>query len=82
MNRLATFADRPLRNAKEIGKGGFGIVNMTEQVSRRVALNIVGPGMDTKEAGAHSEAARQALEMKNQTDRHREGAPSHWELRV
>lgn len=50
----------------EMGKGGFGIVFMAEQqepVTRRVALKVIKPGMDTKEVVARFESERQALAM-------------------
>ena len=49
-----------------IGEGGFGVVFMAEQrepLSRRVALKIIKPGMDTREVIARFEAERQALAM-------------------
>lgn len=51
---------------QQIGEGGFGIVWMAEQVepvSRKVALKIIKPGMDTREVIARFEAERQALAM-------------------
>ncbi len=54
------------RLLQEIGEGGFGTVWMAEQiepVSRRVALKIIKPGMDTREVIARFEAERQALAM-------------------
>ena len=51
---------------EQIGEGGFGIVWMAEQeepVRRRVALNIIKLGMDTREVVARFEAERQALSM-------------------
>ncbi|MCA9212905.1 MAG: protein kinase [Planctomycetales bacterium] len=51
---------------EQIGEGGFGVVYMAEQlepVSRRVALKIIKPGMDTKQVVARFEAERQALAM-------------------
>ena len=51
---------------EKIGEGGFGSVYMadqTEPVSRRVALKLVKPGMDSKEVIARFEAERQALAL-------------------
>jgi serine/threonine protein kinase len=51
---------------EEIGSGGFGTVYMaqqTEPVSRRVALKIVKPGMDSREVLARFEAEQQALAL-------------------
>jgi serine/threonine protein kinase len=51
---------------QKIGEGGMGVVYMAEQsrpVSRRVALKIVKPGMDTREVLARFEAERQALAL-------------------
>jgi serine/threonine protein kinase len=51
---------------EEIGSGGFGTVYMaqqTEPVSRRVALKIVKPGMDSREVIARFEAEQQALAL-------------------
>jgi serine/threonine protein kinase/tetratricopeptide (TPR) repeat protein len=51
---------------QEIGEGGFGVVYMAEQlepVTRRVALKIIKPGMDTRAVIARFEAERQALAM-------------------
>jgi serine/threonine protein kinase len=49
-----------------IGEGGFGSVFMAEQsdpISRRVALKIVKPGMDSRMVAARFEAERQALAL-------------------
>jgi eukaryotic-like serine/threonine-protein kinase len=49
-----------------IGEGGCGVVYMAEQeepVRRRVALNVIKLGMDTKQVVARFEAERQALAM-------------------
>ncbi|MDB6134538.1 MAG: serine/threonine protein kinase [Verrucomicrobiales bacterium] len=52
------------RLLQKIGKGGFGTVWMAEQsepVQRRVALKILGIGMDTREFIVRFEQERQAL---------------------
>ena len=49
---------------QQIGEGGCGVVfiaGQAEPVSRRVALKVVKPGMDTKIVIARFEAERQAL---------------------
>jgi serine/threonine protein kinase/tetratricopeptide (TPR) repeat protein len=54
------------RLLQQIGEGGFGVVFMAEQrhpVTRRVALKIIKPGMDTRQVIARFEAERQALAM-------------------
>ncbi len=46
------------------GEGGYGIVYLAEQLSpitRRVALKVIKPGMDSKQVVARFEAERQAL---------------------
>ncbi|MEQ8771076.1 MAG: protein kinase [Phycisphaerales bacterium] len=51
---------------RSIGEGGFGIVYEAEQaepVSRRVALKVIRPGMDSGEVLARFEAERQALAL-------------------
>ncbi len=51
---------------QEIGRGGFGVVYMAEQlrpVKRRVALKIIKLGMDTRQVVARFEVERQALAM-------------------
>jgi serine/threonine protein kinase len=51
---------------QKIGEGGMGVVYMAEQtqpVSRRVALKVVKPGMDSREVLARFEAERQALAL-------------------
>ncbi|MCR9201946.1 MAG: serine/threonine-protein kinase [Planctomycetaceae bacterium] len=56
----------PYRLLQEIGEGGMGIVYMAEQtepVSRRVALKVIKPGMDSREVVARFEAERQALAL-------------------
>jgi eukaryotic-like serine/threonine-protein kinase len=74
---LAVTVDNPLREApgttigpykllEQIGEGGFGVVFMAEQVrpiSRRVALKVLKPGMDTRQVVARFEAERQALAL-------------------
>lgn len=50
------------RVLQQLGEGGFGVVYMAEQqepVRRRVALNIIKLGMDTKQVIARFEAERQ-----------------------
>jgi tetratricopeptide (TPR) repeat protein len=76
--KLATTIDRPTdfeqpgtqigryKLLQEIGEGGFGVVYMAEQVepvTRRVALKIIKPGMDTRAVTARFEAERQTLAM-------------------
>ena len=54
------------RLLQKIGEGGFGSVYMADQlkpVTRRVALKIIKPGMDTRQVIARFEAERQALAM-------------------
>ena len=49
---------------QQIGEGGCGVVYMAEQaepVRRRVALEVIKLGMDTKQVIARFEAERQAL---------------------
>ena len=56
----------PYKLLQQIGEGGFGVVFMAEQiepVSRKVALKVIKPGMDTKEVIARFEAERQALAL-------------------
>src|SRR5215813_188578 len=51
---------------QQIGEGGWGVVFVAEQqapVLRRVALNVIKPGMDTKSVIARFEAERQALAL-------------------
>jgi WD40 repeat protein/serine/threonine protein kinase len=51
---------------QKIGEGGMGVVYMAEQsrpMTRRVALKIVKPGMDSREVLARFEAERQALAL-------------------
>ena len=56
----------PYRILEPIGEGGFGVVYLAEQtrpMSRRVALKLIKPGMDSKEVIARFEAERQALAL-------------------
>jgi serine/threonine protein kinase/WD40 repeat protein len=56
----------PYKLLEQIGEGGFGVVFMAEQerpVSRRVALKVIKPGMDTRACVARFEAERQALAL-------------------
>jgi serine/threonine protein kinase/tetratricopeptide (TPR) repeat protein len=56
----------PYKLLEQIGEGGFGVVFMAEQerpVSRRVALKVIKPGMDTRQVIARFEAERQALAL-------------------
>lgn len=49
---------------QEIGEGGLGVVylaHQTEPVKRRVAIQVIKPGMDSREIVARFEAERQAL---------------------
>lgn len=49
-----------------LGEGSYGIVYLAEQqrpVSRRVALKVIKPGMDTKQVIARFEAECQALAL-------------------
>lgn len=51
---------------QKLGEGGFGAVFMAEQlepVTRKVALKIIKPGMDSKAVIARFEVERQALAM-------------------
>ena len=51
---------------EKIGEGGFGVVYAAQQrtpVTRRVALKIIKPGMDSKQVIGRFEAERQALAM-------------------
>ncbi len=56
----------PYKLLQQIGEGGMGTVYMAEQtrpISRRVAVKIIKPGMDSKTVIARFEAERQALAM-------------------
>ena len=56
----------PYKLLEEIGEGGMGVVFMAEQtrhVSRRVALKVIKPGMDSRQVVARFEVERQALAM-------------------
>jgi len=56
----------PYKLLQQIGEGGMGTVYMAEQtepISRRVALKIIKPGMDTRQVIARFEAERQALSL-------------------
>lgn len=54
------------RLMEQIGEGGMGVVfvaEQTEPISRKVALKVIKPGMDSKTIIARFEAERQALAM-------------------
>ena len=56
----------PYKLLQVIGEGGFGVVYLAEQqepVSRRVALKVIKPGMDSRQVLIRFEAERQALAM-------------------
>jgi WD40 repeat protein/serine/threonine protein kinase len=56
----------PYKLLQQIGEGGMGVVFMAEQtepLKRTVALKIIKPGMDTRQAIARFEAERQAVAM-------------------
>jgi len=56
----------PYKLLQVIGEGGMGIVYLAEQnepVNRKVALKVIKPGMDCRQAIARFEAERQALAM-------------------
>src|SRR5882672_7939108 len=71
--RIAATADeKPLdrigryKLLEQIGEGGCGVVFMAEQeepVRRRVPVQVIKPGMDTKSVIARAEAQRQALAL-------------------
>ncbi|HJQ82071.1 MAG TPA: protein kinase [Lacipirellulaceae bacterium] len=51
---------------EQLGEGGMGVVYVAQQdrpVTRKVALKIIKPGMDTKEVITRFEAERQALAL-------------------
>ena len=53
---------------KQIGEGGMGVVYVAQQsepISRKVALKVIKPGMDSKQVVARFEAERQALALMN-----------------
>ncbi len=54
----------PYRLLEVLGEGGFGVVYLAQQlepISRRVALKLIRPGMDTRRVIARFEAERQVL---------------------
>jgi WD40 repeat protein len=56
----------PYKLLEQIGEGGFGVVFLAEQqqpVRRKVALQVLKPGMDTRQMVARFEAERQALAL-------------------
>jgi hypothetical protein len=56
----------PYKLLEQIGEGGMGVVYMAEHatpVRRKVALEIIKPGMDTRQVVARFEAERQALAL-------------------
>jgi serine/threonine protein kinase/tetratricopeptide (TPR) repeat protein len=56
----------PYKLLEMIGEGGMGTVYMAEQtrpMSRKVALKIIKPGMDSRQVVARFEAERQALAL-------------------
>ena len=56
----------PYKLREPLGAGGFGVVWAAEQiepVQRKVAVKIIKPGMETRNAVARFEAERQALAM-------------------
>ena len=56
----------PYKLLQQIGEGGMGAVFMAEQtepIHRRVALKLIKPGMDSRQAAARFEAERQALAL-------------------
>jgi serine/threonine protein kinase/tetratricopeptide (TPR) repeat protein len=62
----ATGSIGPYRILQKIGEGGMGEVYLAEQsapISRRVALKIIKPGMDSREVVARFAAERQAISM-------------------
>lgn len=60
-----TIADK-YKLIDELGRGGMGVVYLTEQIApvkRKVAVKIIKLGMDTKQVMARFEAERQVLAM-------------------
>lgn len=56
----------PYKLLQKIGEGGMGIVYMAEQtepMTRKVALKLIKPGMDSHQVIARFEAERQALAL-------------------
>src|SRR5262249_5250614 len=56
----------PYKLLEQIGEGGMGLVFVAEQlqpVRRKVALQVIKPGMDTREVIARIAAERQALAL-------------------
>jgi eukaryotic-like serine/threonine-protein kinase len=56
----------PYHLLQALGEGGMGLVYLAEQrepISRRVALKLIKPGMDTRDVLARFEAERQALAL-------------------
>ena len=56
----------PYKLLQQIGEGGMGVVYMAEQVepvTRKVALKVIKPGMDSQQVIARFEAEEQALAM-------------------
>jgi WD40 repeat protein/serine/threonine protein kinase len=56
----------PYKLMEQIGEGGFGLVFVAEQqrpVTRKVALKLIKPGMDSRDVVARFEAERQALAL-------------------
>ena len=56
----------PYKLLQKIGEGGMGVVYMAEQtepMTRKVALKLIKPGMDSRQVIARFEAERQALAL-------------------
>lgn len=56
----------PYKLLQKIGEGGMGVVYMAEQtepMTRKVALKLIKPGMDSRTVIARFEAERQALAL-------------------
>jgi serine/threonine protein kinase/predicted esterase len=56
----------PYKLLQKIGEGGMGVVYMAQQltpISRKVALKVMKPGMDSRQVIARFEAERQALAL-------------------